>query len=286
MLIYDQTVTNSQIASIYEQIKAQCIFNKMSVREFDEGELNNGYKVTIFLCSGETYLKLHYPKSDFVNIFMPTDDAVLPYFLNNFKSEQSNDYMVVKEGGLDAGAVASVYFARFYNYIKELLTIQKSEIEFDFSLTQITQKNVFELLFGLNEMEFVDLQILSHANLSYSDLPFLDYLLISAFQVLISNLKVRSYTYADIYKVAKDNSAQIDKFFAMAQNQMLFNLISLNYNRLNLACNSTKNAILELLPNYNIKSAKIEELIKKIRDFSFSHDGLLSYMYLYNIFGD
>ena len=267
MLIYDNMVTSSQISQAFAEIKGLCVFNKMSVEEFDETEINNGYKLLIFLCCADSYLKIKYSRADFVNIFMPIDHSILPYYLTDFKSEAENDYIILNSVVLDVGAVSSVYFARFYNYLHNLLCEQYSNIEFDFTPFDITQKNILTMLSNIPPMQFEDVKILSQCGLKYSSLPLVDYLLISAFQILISSLKLGCYNLVDVYKVAKDDERMVDKFFALSNNNLLTSLISLNYNRLNLACEKTKAAILNLLPSSLTQESLVEETIKSIKNY-------------------
>ena len=285
MLIFDDTVTNSQIAEIYSEIKPLCVFNKMSTSEFDVAEINNGYRAIIFVCCSDNFLKLKYSKSDFVNIYFPTDQSLLPYYLTEFESCGGDDYLILNEVVLDVGAVTSVYFARFYNYLHDLLCEQSSNMEFDFSPFDITQKNILKMLEELNPMQFEDVKILSEMGLEYSNLPLVDFVLISAFQVLIGSIKQGLFNLVDVYKVAKDNIGMIDKFFALSNNNLLSNLISLNFNRLNLACEKSKTTILNLLPSEISTKSNVERVIDKIKRYCANANGLMGYLYLYNIFG-
>ena len=86
MVVYDNSVNNANLLQIYELIGANCVFNKLNMTIEDYSELNNGYKLLIFLCEADSFINFEFDVGEFINVFIPTDNAVLPFFLkgNNF----------------------------------------------------------------------------------------------------------------------------------------------------------------------------------------------------------
>ena len=82
MLIYDNNITNADILEIYDKIKELCIFNKLNIDterdRFDE--IFDGYRTIIFFCSANSFLNINVDRTEFINIYVPIDSHVLPFF--------------------------------------------------------------------------------------------------------------------------------------------------------------------------------------------------------------
>ena len=282
LLCYDQNVSFLDIDKIYNSIKEQCIFNKMDTKNLDWQELNNGYKLIIFFCSASSFLNLNVNVSEFVNVFIPTDCGILPFFVDeNFNLNSSQNYLILTNSQVDINVLFSVYFNSFYNYLKDLLFKQESEITFNLNLNEITQLKMLELL-NKNQLEFVDLKFLNKFNLDYSLLPLVDFLLLNAFLLLTNAVHENQLCLVDIYKSFKEEYQQIDKYYALANNCLFKQIVNLNFLSLKNVLVCSINKLKEFLFDIKVDLAVVE----KLKNFCKNEENLLNYLYLYNIFGE
>jgi len=284
MLLYDNYTSETEIDAIYQTVKEFCIFNKCEI-EKDCTEIYNGYKLLIF-CSGiNSFLKFNYDIEEFVSVFIQKDEGILPFFLNtNNTISLSERYLFVSANMLDLNAISSLYFNKFYNYLYDLLYFQFSNINFCFNEKEITQFNLVQELEQLDaSMQFADIKIIKETGIDYNSLTKLNYVLICAFLSVIMAVENKSLELVDVYKVAKDNLELIDKFYAMQTNQAITKLVELNFNFLFSACKKTKENILNLLSSAS--ENEILHIIKELKQYATHCDGLVPYLYLYNIFG-
>lgn len=282
LLCYDESVSSLNVAKIYNEIKELCIFNKMEIDKFNTQEIYDGYKLIIFYCSANNFLKLNINLTEFVNVFIPTDADILPFFLNeNFMLNDNDNYLFLPTNQLDINIVFSVYFNKFYNYLKDLLLKQESEITFDFNLNEITQLKTLELL-KQNNLEFIDVKILNKTGLDYCNLPTVDILLLLAFLLLVCCVHENRLCLVDIYKSMKDNYQQIDKFYSLANNCVFNQLVNVNFISLKNVLTTTINKLKNFFTFKEIEP----EIFEKLKNFCKNEDNLLNYLYLYNIFGE
>lgn len=285
LLLHDDTITTSEIDDIYNVIKNLCIYNQMDLNNIDNNELYNGYRIVIYLCNADNYLKTNINKAEFINVFMPRDKGLLPYFLQDEFYKSSKDYLLIDANNFDTNIVLSLYLNKFYNYLKAMLTLQHTNLEYLSADKEFTQFKVVEEIENLNEdFEFLDIKILKFSNLEYKFLPLLDLILIDAFLCFILSVKRREYALVDVYKEAKDNYALIDKFYKMYNNDSVINLMTLNYNCLYNFCLKTKQKILDCYTLYDYDENKVNEIIKIVKEFAKQTDDVMAYLFLYNMF--
>lgn len=283
MIIYDNSVSNTLIDEIYFKIRDNCVFNKCNIKE-DLNIIYDGYKLLIFLCSTDSYLKLNLRLDEFVCVFMPTDDEMLPYFLNKENSiSQQPNFLFIKRGAADAKVIPSVYFNQFYNYINQLIFMQGSSVQFNFQDFSITQKSLINILKSLPaDFKFYDIEIIRRTNLTYNQLPLLDYVLICALCCFIRAVQSNSLALVDVYKLAGDNYDIVNKYYAMANGGLVVNVVGLNAHCLLITANKTREKILQNISYYS--KQEVEEVINCVKNYAKTEDGLLSYLYLYNLF--
>lgn len=287
MLLFDDYVSNLTIAEIYNEIKDVCIYNQCKIDAVDEQELNNGYRLIVYLCGVDSFLKIRFSTEEYINVFCPLDSSVLPYFLNqgNCKSCAEN-YLILDETKIDVSVVSSVYFNRFYNYLKNLLSLNKPSFETELFSSNITTYNMIKILEDVDvESEFLDVGVIKASVIAYADMVLVDLLLIDAFLLLLLSIKNQTIDMVDIFKSAKEDIALIDKFFKFANNESFINLILLNYNCLYNFALATKKKILECLISFDVKTENIENVITKIKGYAKHDNGICGYLYLYNVFG-
>ncbi len=284
MLLYDNSASNGQIASIIDAIKGVCIYNKMNTDVLDYNEINNGYKLIIYLMSADSFLHLDIELTDFINIFLPTTDFVLPFYSNNFKLNKLGDYLFLMSNNIDISIETSIMFNKLYDYINGLIVGQIKDDEM-FKLSNITQSEILKLL-NASEINFVDLKILKQCNISVEFLPVVDLVLISAIKTLVYAIYKNNLGLVDCYKATQNDEALIDKFYAQSTNNTLIELIKLN----SVNLNNLIFQIDETLKNLNwffssIKRADVDKIILKVKDYLKQSNDFLFNLYLYNIFG-
>ncbi len=286
MLLYDDSITNSEIKAISDSIKGECIFNQANINNIDRAQLYDGYRMLIFKCGVDSFLQAKIDTNEFVNFFFCPDENYLPYFALDIKQNENN-YICLSQGKIDHCAVTSIYINRFYNYLNDIVINQQTSVNFDFNENEITQSKLISMLNDVNkDFDFVDLDILREMKIDYKLLPLVDYLLITAFQLIILASKSHSLNLVDIYKSSREDYEIIDKFYAMSKNQILPNVIELNFNIINIVCKKTKERICELLSLSRDYYDEVDELIYKIKNYCKNSNSILSYLYLYNIFSN
>ena len=285
LLVYDDTVSSLSLLKIYEQVKEICVFNKMYINDIDMSEINNGYKILIFCCSANNYLKANLNVKEFTNIFIPTDNYILPFFVqDNILSNQAN-FLILKGPELDMNIFVSCFFNKFYNYLKKLLTNLEINPDFDFEIKNINQKKLIDLLLQ-SDFEFEDLKIIKKCKLDLYCLPIVDYLLLFAFLFLFQAVHNQNLMMVDIYKVMKEDYANLDKFFALANNAAIIQILNINYLELASNTNNILKTIDRFLPfNEQFKFLN-NEILEKIKNYAKNENSLLNFLYLFKIFGE
>lgn len=285
MLLFDDTFSNNETTEIYKAIKESCIYNQQNIEHLDKTEIFDGYRLIIYCCSIDNFIKYGFDRSEFINVFYSKENAFLPYFLseNNILSKEEN-YLLINGSKIDLSVMSSLYFNMFYNYFKNILTGENS-FEFPYLIREITQQNILSYINNLNKhIFFLDVDILKKQEISYKELIYVDLMLIDAFLVLISSVKNQNLMIVDVYKAAKDDVDNIEKLYKFYKNENFINLILLNYNCLYNYCLKTKEKILELLRFYEIDFRQFDVLFGKLKSYAKIDKELMGYLYLYNIF--
>ena len=278
MLIYDEETSETEIIGVYEQIKEICMFNKMIINQ-DLEEIYNGYKLLIFCVSSNSFLQFNYNIEEFVSVFIINEQNALPFYLDYAsKKSLSERYLFSSKKILDIGAISSVKFNRFYNYLNELISYNYSQLKLDFESNNYVDINTIE-----NDFCFYDIEILKKACLSYDKVLIVDFLILCGFNCVINAISNNTLQLVDCYKSIKEDIQLIDKFYALQASNTFVKIIELNINFLSAYCNKTKTEILNLLKDVN--ETEIVEILSKIKDYSKNENSLLNYLYLYNVFG-
>lgn len=285
MLVYDENVSNVMLGQIYDSIKTMCVFNKTKILEIDENEIFNGYRVVIYVCDANNFLKCKFDRSEFVNIFIPQTRDVLPFFLTvENKKDDGENYLLLNDLNIDISMLISVTFNNFYNYFNSLLSM-RGYIPIMFINEDVTFFNVLHCMDSVsNEFEFLDVDIIKNCNICCEDIWLLDLILIDAFLMLINAIKTQNYMLVDVYKVAKENENMIDKFYKMFNSETFKSVIMLNYNCLYNYCLKTKQKIMEYINVVDLEKNKVYEIINKTKQYAKNDDGLMAYLYLYDMF--
>ncbi len=291
MLLYDDNISNLEITEIYDFIKEKCIFNKLNIIE-DKDKLNevfNGYRTIIFYCSINSLFNLDFDKSEFINIYLPIENAILPYYLDNsYKiKKNNNDYLILKNKFVDISLIFSTFFNKFYNYLKNLIYVQNYDNDLNFNFNELSSMNSIDLINSIErDFEFIDIQVIKQCQIEYQYLPIVDYLIITAFSLVIKSIHNHTLSMVDIYKSVKEDYALMDKFYAMTNNEWFANIINLNFNCINTLCEKCREAILDRLSICEeFNESIVIKIINKIKDYFKYSQGIFAYLYLYNIFG-
>lgn len=284
MLIFDESISNLEIANIYNNIKMECIYNQMDFFSFDKNEIYNGYKLIIYCLTPEHYLKLDFNQSEFVNLYIAKDGAILPFFVS--KLGESKDNYIMQQKKVDMCAIPSLYLSQFFTQFKNLITYSISEHNFKFLDNEITFSILTNALNEITQdMFFADLEFLKMQDVEYSQLPLVDLIMINAVITLLSAIKSRTLMLVDVYKIAKDDELLIDKYYAKTSNNSFLDIVNLNYNYLYNLSLKTKQHILNFISTEHLDLENAEKLVGKLKNYCKNCDNFLNYLYLFNIFG-
>ena len=281
MVIFDNSLSSVEIDNLYREIKDICIFNKSAVEDLDLNELNNGYRAIIYMCSAESFLKLDFNRDEFINIYLPTDNIFLPFCLNENNNIKKGEDYILCENIIDVSVQTSLLFNKFYHYLYNTILSTSNQTSFYFE-NNFTRTSINYLIDESCNLDFVDIKILKNINIEYKNLQVLHLLLIDAFLIFLTNVKNKTLMLVDVYKSCKEDYNLIDKFYAMANSESSLMLISLNYNYLYNACLKTKESILNCC--FNMNEEEIENVLLELKSFAKNDDGLVGYLYLYNMF--
>lgn len=287
MLLFDDYVSNLEISEIYRNIKEFCIYNQSNIENIDMMELNNGYRMIIYLCCTDSFLKTDFDKTDFINVFCPKDSALLPYFLSSQNQiDRNENFMILPSQKVDVAMISSVSLNQFLQYLLSVLGMDNKEIDLFENSQELTQQNILNAVQQMDKnIKFFDVEILKKCGLAYKELVLVDLILIDAFLVMIKSIKNQNLMLVDVYKSAKENGELIDKFYSLLNNDAVFNLIVLNYNCLFNFCENKKGKILNCLNVFDYSQEEVDVVMQKIKQFAKQDSGILAYLYLYNIFG-
>jgi len=283
MLLFDDEISNLEIAEIYNEIKDICVYNQCNVNSLDVNEIYNGYRAVIYMCSCESYSKLDFDKSEFINLCVVKNYDILPYCINsNLKMLTENIYIFCSHVGVDLNLQASFYFNHFYNYFNKVLKCDYSLNNMDFEKNIANIFSLQELVKEYIDFEFIDYDILKNTNIEYKKFWLVYLILIDAFIMFLTCVKSKNLMLVDIYKTCKEDYAALDKFYIMANNDAT-SLINLNYNNLLNLCMKTKNKILDCCGVVDISDEMIKFVIKELKEYTKNCNGSLCYLYLYDL---
>ena len=302
MLVYDDTVSQIDLQKLHECIKEICIFNKMFIQSLNDNEICNGYKLLIFVCSADSFLKINFSLEDYVNVFIPTSNEILPFFVNNEfecqfaknldelaldnNANLNNTNFIFVNAGIDENIFFSFYFNNFVHCLNSIFFNMKEIVVASTNKGKIKDIEFFslqtELNFLIDDVEYLDIKILKHLNLEYKFLPYIDYYLLLAFSVLISAIKQKSLNLVDVYKGAKENYNLIDNFYAKLNDNSFFQLLNLNFfNLKQILTTSFQNLCKLSLNAISFKDVKL--ILNGLKDYCKFDNGIFVYLYLFNI---
>ena len=285
MLLFDESVSEVELLEVYNSIKGICIFNKMDISNFDLNEINNGYRAIVYLCSATSFLKLDFDKSEFVNLCVVKGKEILPFCVNNNHCIIENDlYLFVANGGYDVNLFSSLCFNKFYNYLNNVVSLKENSA-FNNSFNATNCLNVCESLKGVNEeFFFLDLDIIAKTNIDLKYLSVLHLILINAFLIMLNNVRNKTLMLVDVYKVCREDDLLLNRFYAMANNEVFYEMLNLNYNYLINFCVKTKEEILARFLSCDITESEMENILKELKNYAKNDGGVVGYLYLHDFF--
>ena len=286
MLLFDENVSTGDINSVYEEIRDVCVYNQCNISLLDEKEIFDGYRLIIYYCSADNYLKCNFNKDEFINVFLLQDNNVLTFVLNNSNTISNLDnHIILKSKQIDLKMLISINLNLFYNYFNKFLFGQNVNMFIEYLDNQpITQQSIFEFLKVNNDLSFIDVEMLKKCDISYDDIFIVDLMIIDLMLLLITKIKSGNLMFVDVYKHCKININFVEKFYKFYQDDSFLNTIILNYNHLYKYCVRTRNKILELIKFFKVDMEKIDTIVKKIEDFAILDNGVLGYAYFYDVF--
>ncbi len=286
MLIFDDNISNLEIAKIHDSIKEFCVYNCCHISSLTQEEINDGYRLLIFRCLAESFFELELNLTEFVCVFYPENNSLLPFFLEQDSLiNNSENYLLLDEAKIDISMLSSVQFNLFYNYFQNILSGNSTTSFFELQEKEITQQNVLDILNIFNKTTFfLDLNIIKNEKMEYADTVFLDLILINAFELLIQSIKQQNLMLVDVFKAGKDDEKFIEKSYKLYNNDVFTNLILLNYNCLINFCKKTKGKIKELIPFVQVDMSRIDAIFENVKNYSKNDKGLMAFIYLFNFF--
>ncbi len=281
LVIAGKYASQTYIDDIHELIKEDCIFNVVNLENYIS-EVNNGYKAIIYLLDACEFLSLNIEFSDFVNIIIPMDEFYFPYFTNKGKIYLEN-FVFLKNKKIDYRLFCSVYFSMFLNSLKSVLNEQSNDfINFIYDKAY-TVDNSFNLLKENENLNLIDLDILSKTDICYKDLVAVDLILLDAIIVLINGVMKNNLMLIDLYKFNRENMELIDKSYKLLNDTVTLDNLKINGPILLKSIAHYKNEI-KKFSNIEYSEEELKELVKKIKNYCAYSDDFLAYLYLYNVF--
>ena len=190
ILLFDDKVGQEMICEIYQSIKDEVVFNKKNISTISQDELNDGYKVIIYCCCVDSYLKFKYDNQESDNIFYPTDENVLPFILRDDTVCKTEDVLIVQSKKLDVKMLSSVYFNLFFSYCNSLLFQQDHKFVFEEFPQKMNVQNVLNFITALDEtVQFLDVKVLKQCDLLYEDISIVQIVILNAMISLMSAIK-------------------------------------------------------------------------------------------------
>lgn len=286
MVLFDDNANKDIIYEIYQSVKEKVIFNKMNIANITQEELNDGYKLVIYCCCADSYLKFNNDNSDCINVFCPSNECVLPFLTKGNDSEDNKNFLILSTKKLDIKMLTSVYFNLFYNNCKNLLFQEGLQVDTMGTGLQFNAQNLLNFVVNLDKsFEFIDMKILKKCDLLYSDLFLVHVILLNAFIVLINSIKEKNIMLVDVYKATQANEERIDKLFAMYFGGYFENIVKINCDNLLMCAEQTKRKIIDFNDRLDYSENWLEEVFNKLKLYSKEDEGLLGYFYLFNLFG-
>ncbi|MBR1988009.1 MAG: hypothetical protein IKA36_03105 [Clostridia bacterium] len=285
MLIYDDSVSEIETRDIYELIREDCIYNQSSVSILDKNELMNGYRLIIYYMRGENFLNLGIQTNEFVNVYIPNDKNILPFFIDdNFELSDKNDFLILNSIELDNAFLTSIYFNRVFNYLNNVIyNMEKLNIYDSIDMDKILQDPINVLKNERINTKFIDLMIIKQTGLYIELLPLLDFVLLVGFELFAKSIREKTFSMIDVYKVAQNDDKKINKYFDIMSNYSMLEVLNLNFHCVSNFIQTNKSYVLKLLiDNYTYEV--VDNVIGCIKEFAKEDDGILGSMYFYNIF--
>lgn len=286
MLLYDEDVSNVEIVEIYNAIKHDCVFNQSEISTLEEKEIFDGYRLIIYFCKSDSYLKFKIKNDEFINVFLPRDNNYLPFLLSdsNLKTRE-DDHMIVNHNRIDLMAISSFFFNTFFDYLTKLTHGIYENVDLSLFNFEIAQKDVQTFVERIPEnLFFLDVDILQKSQIDYADLIVVDLVLIDALLVLFQGVKSKNLMLVDVYKSTKEDDKIVDKFYKFYNDKTFVEIIMLNFHCLNQYCEYVKKKILDILEFFDFDVESVEKVIGKVKSYAKNSEGILGYLYLYNIF--
>lgn len=282
MLLYDNTASNTLLLDIEYNVREYCIFNKMNVENLGTNEIYNGYKLIIFLASVDNFLSLDIRWEEFVNIFLPTDIGILPFYL---LENSIQNFILLDRRKVDIGAITSVEFNRIFSIIESLYNSQELE-EFDSEISgEITLNKIIKLIENVpKNTEFIDIKIMKSERIEYRYIGLVDLILIDALYLFLVSIRNRTQELVDVYKLAHNDLSSVDKYYEMFNSNVVTEILNINYSFLFPKIKNARERIKTAIETCKFSNQEIVEIMAKVKNYAKNDNGIVGYLYLYNIF--
>ena len=109
-------------------------------------------------------------------------------------------------------------------------------------------------------------------------------ILINAFSIMINNVRNKTLMLVDVYKVCREDDLLLNRFYAMANNEVFYEMLNLHYNYLTNFCVKTKEEILSKFLSFEISENEVENILKELKTYAKNDSGVMGYLYLHDFF--
>lgn len=282
LLVYSAQATDSKILDIYNAIKDSVIFNKVDSKLFTNDLVSDGYRMIIFLTTGIELTRFKYNTQDFINVYLPINNEVLPFY---YIMGDTEGYILFEERAIDLNIYSFLYFHGVLDYLSELKA-GNSKILLPAVNTNYSLESSLELLNNSNLSSFVDLEFIVENDLEYSALSYIHIFILDGLMQFVTSVNNKELQMIDVYKYHGDDNEMIDRLYKIYSNYNYFKLLKLNFNQILNKIGETKRNIIFLIDNSNFSNElNYDDLMNKLKNFCSKKDELIE-LYLYDIFAD
>lgn len=282
LLIYSSEATDSDIAEIYDTIKDNVVFNKVQYESLDKDIINNGYRMVILLCSGDDILHLDYSVEDVINVYIPLDNGILPFFyLLRRNSYNQNNYILIRDHKADICLNAHIEFLKFWLDILSLKHNTEHLWLEGYSLLDLRQS--IDIISNITVDNYIDVDIVSRCSLLYQDLVCVELVVLDGYLRLIQDAKLGNLTMIDIYKYHFDDVENVDMYYKVYQDSSFIQYLSLNHDVLIERILGVKDKLKEYLTIISSENTNIDTIIESVKEYSKANEELAE-LYLYDVF--
>ena len=281
LLVYSSLASDDEVNSIYEAIRGEVVFNKIQLELFSSELISDGYRMVIFLCSGSELLNINYSSEEFINIYIPLKNEILPFY-SLIKSEDRG-YILFKNNDLD---IFVYCFLEFHKIMFKLYSFKETNIELwtNYNYDDLDLVNSIKALNqNIYKSKMIDIDFIKYFNLDYSTLACVELIILNGYKRLILDIASNCLKMVDVFKFHKDDTFLVDKLYKVFSNTNFIRLLRLNSKSLIKDIDQARERILFILSGRESLEFDLDDLIEKVKKYCLICDEICE-LYLYDVF--